>query len=140
MQRRTIHFLLLVVLFLLPRVAHGDSQDPFLPIRQLSDEVYRLSQEMIHHGSEGHANEVVKYGKMMIDRTEKLIEKIESNESPHLQKKQKAKLLSSLKTTLKETREVVRLGEEGKITEAFEASRRASFQAKRSRQQIHAIR
>jgi len=138
MQRRTIQFSLLAMLLLLPLPVRGDSQDPFLPIRQLSDEIYRLSQEMIHHGSEGHADEVVKYGKKMIDRTEKLIAKIESNESPQLQK-EKSKLLSSLKTTLERTREAVRLGEGGKTTEAFEASRRASFQAKIPRQQIYAI-
>ncbi|MBI3804004.1 MAG: hypothetical protein HY282_09620 [Nitrospirae bacterium] len=136
MQNRFRFALILFILFIsFPLYAEESSPQS---IRQLSNEVYRLSQEMIFHGSEGHAHEIVSHGQEMIQRTEALIKEVESNPAPEI-KKRRGKLLTALKATLKETKEAVRLGEQEKTGPAVEAARKASFRAKQIRQQIQTL-
>lgn len=136
MQSRLLIRILFV--FLLIPVSALAEEDPLRSIRQLSNEVYRLSQEMITHGSEGHAHEIVSYGQEMIRRTEALIEEVESSPSPKIKEKKKA-LLASLKETLNQAKKAVQLGKEEKTDLAFDAARKASFRAKQSRQQLQSL-
>lgn len=94
---------------------------------------------MVAHGSEGHTHEIVHHGQEMIRRTETLIKEIQSSPLPTLKEKKNA-LLDSLRATLKQTQEAVRLGEQGKAGPALDASRKASFRAKQSRQQLQSLR
>lgn len=123
---------------LLVRLPARAEEDPLGSLRQLSNEMYRLSQEMITHGSEGHAHEIVSHGREMIERTETLIREVESSSLPTLQEKKKA-ILASLKATLKQAQAAVRLGEQEKTGPALDASRKASFRAKQSRQQLQSL-
>jgi hypothetical protein len=136
MQKLTLS--LLLVLFSFSNVAQG-SDDPFRPLQQLSNEIYRLAQDMVHHGSEGHTHEIVQYGRKMIERSEKMIEQIESTDSPKIQS-EKEKMIASLKMTIEKAKEAVRLGEQDEADSALTAARRASFQAKQIRQKVHALR
>ena len=101
------------------------AEDPLRPIRRQFDEVYRLSQEMVEHGSHGHPKEIVRYGKELIERAEKLTDEIEIDASPEL-KDIKEKILSSLEETIFKTREAVRWGEQKAKGPALEAARKAS--------------
>lgn len=133
-RRRAI----VALLILLAPLSIGAQERPPLSIRQLSNEVYRLSQEMITHGSEGHAHEIASYGEEMIGRTEALLQQIESSASPEVKKK-KGKIVPLLKETLKRAKEAVRLAEQEKAGPALDASRKASFRAKQAREQIQTI-
>lgn len=137
MQSRLFAFILFPLLLLAALPAAAD-EEPLRAIRRLSDEVYRLSQEMITHGSEGHTHEIAKYGREMIERTDALIREVESAPSPAFNGK-KAKILTSLKATLNQAKEAVRLGEEEKSGPALDASRKTSFRAKQSRQQLQSL-
>jgi len=134
-SRLFIRILFAFLLIPLPVLA---GEDPLRAIRQLSNEIYRLSQEMIAHGSEGHAHEIVSYGQEMIRRTEALIQEVESSPSPKLKEKKKP-ILASLIETLNQAKRAVQLGEEEKNGPALDAARKASFRAKQSRQQLHAL-
>lgn len=136
MQRRLLITLLFVLFLARPTLA---GEEPLSSILQLSNEIYRLSQEMVAHGSEGHTHEIVHQGQEMIRRTETLIKEIQSSPLPTLKEKKNA-LLDSLRATLKQTQEAVRLGEQGKAGPALDASRKASFRAKQSRQQLQSLR
>ncbi|MDC4224522.1 MAG: hypothetical protein MPW15_09905 [Candidatus Manganitrophus sp.] len=94
-SRLFIRILLTFLLIPLPVLAEGES---LRAIRQLSNEIYRLSHEMIAHGSEGHAHEIVSYGQEMIRRTETLIKEVESSPSPKLKEKKKPILASLIET------------------------------------------
>lgn len=138
MQSRLLIVLFLSAILLRPFPAVAE-EDPLGAIRQLSNEIYRLSQEMITHGSEGHSHEIVSHGQEMIQRTETLIRDVEASPVPAVKEKKKP-LLASLRATLKKAKEAVRLGEQEKVGPALDAARKASFQAKQTRQQIQAIR
>ncbi|MFY9270958.1 MAG: hypothetical protein WAO55_14540 [Candidatus Manganitrophaceae bacterium] len=117
----------------------ADEEASLRPLHQLADEVYRLSQEMITHGSEGHADEIVGYGRDLIQRIEPLIQQVESHPSSKLKQKKKT-IVASLKATLQAAEKAVDLGEQKKIGPALDAARKTSFRAKLSRQQLRAIR
>lgn len=143
MQRRRLLFLLSLpwVLSGLAAWAAGDPlrvEDPLRSIRQLSDEVYRISQEMVEHGADGHTDEIGLYAGKMTAKTESLIQAIESSADPKL-KPLKKKILVPLKNALKKAKEAARLSGQNKALPALDAARKASFQAKRSRQEIQKI-
>ncbi len=136
MQSRLLITLLFSSLLIYPPVLVAE--EDLRSIRQLSNEIYRLSQEMITHGSEGHAHEIVSYGQEMIRRTETLIHEVASSASSTL-KENKEAILASLKETLDQAKEAVRLGEAKKTGPALNAARKASFRAKQSRQQLQSV-
>jgi hypothetical protein len=139
MQSRLLTILTIILFsFLLIHPPVLVAEEELHLIRQLSNEIYRLSQEMITHGSEGHAHEIVSYGQEMVRRTEALIGEVGSNPSPKLKEKKKP-ILASLKETLNQAKKAVRLGEEEKTGPAIDAARKASFQAKQLRQQIQSL-
>ncbi len=131
-------FILILFVSLLIRLPVLAEEDALESVRQLSNEIYRLSEEMVTHGSEGHAHEIVSNGQEMIQRTEALIKAVESSPAPAVKEKKKA-LLASLKATLKQAKEAVRLGEQEKTAPALDAARKASFRAKQVRQQVQSI-
>ena len=137
MQSRLLTILVLFVSLLIRLPALAE-EDPLGSVRQLSNEIYRLSQEMVTHGNEGHTHEIVSNGQTMIQRTEALIREVESSSLPRLKEKKKP-ILTSLKTTLKQAKEAVRLGEQEKTGPALDAARKASFRAKQSRQLIQSL-
>ncbi len=115
------------------------AEDPIDPIRQLANQVYRSSQDMVMHGSDGHTHEIVLYGKKMVERTEILLEQVEAA-NPATLKQGKEGLIDSIKETLEKAKEAVKLGEQGNGQMALIAARKASFRAKQTRQRLHAIR
>lgn len=134
-SRLLIRILFVFLLISAPALAEEES---LRSIRQLSNEIYRLSLDMITHGSEGHHHEIVSYGQEMIRRSEALLQEVESSSSPKIKEK-KETILTSIKTTLNKTEEAVRLGEAEKTAPALDASRKASFRAKQLRQQIQSL-
>ncbi|MFQ5588385.1 MAG: hypothetical protein ACE5F7_06050 [Nitrospiria bacterium] len=138
MQRYRPLVFLPFALFLMV-TASAATEDPIPRIRQLADLVYRSSQDMVMHGSEGHTWEIVLYGKKMVQRAEILLEKVEAADSAVFKRK-KGKIIASVKETLKKAKEAVALGEQDKGRMALTAARKASFRAKQTRQRLHSIR
>ncbi len=138
MQKYLLSLILSLFLFILPQASLA-SEDPMDPIHQLANLIYRSSQDMVSHGSDGHVWEIVLYGKKMVKRTEILLEKVESIDATNFKKK-KSKIIASIKGTLIKAKEAVELGEQEKGELALTAARRASFQAKRLRQRLLMIR
>lgn len=134
-SRLLIPILLILLLIDVPARAEEES---LRSVRQLTNEIYRLSLDMITHGSEGHHHEIVSYGQEMIRRSEALIQEVESSPSPKIKEK-KETILTSIKATLNKAKEAVRLGEAEKTDPALDASRKASFRAKQLRQQIQSL-
>jgi predicted translin family RNA/ssDNA-binding protein len=137
MQKRAV-LVLISVYFVLSSVPAGGADDPLRAFRQLSNEIYRYAQDMIFHGSEGHADEIVSYGKKMIERAEKLMREVEAH-PPLKAKSEKVKMIASLKNILQKANEAVELAEQNKTAAAVAASRKASFQAKQLRQQLQSL-
>lgn len=137
MQRAAIYYLILFSLLLSP--AGGEAADSSLKrVRQLSNEVYRLSQDMVFHGAEGHTDEIIGYGTRMIERAEQLMNEIDSVDFKKMNG-EKEKIVASLQAAVQKTREAVRLGKEEKAKLALNAARKASFHAKQTRQKIQAL-
>ena len=134
--RKTILSCLLLVLWMVP--AHA-ANPTLKEMRQLANLAYRTSQDMVVHGAEGHVEEIVAYGKKMIARTETLLKQVEASGTGQLGK-QKGKLIATIKAALKKAREAVALGRKNKVKAALAAARKASFQAKRTRQRLQMIR
>ncbi len=135
MQKVVFFLIPLLTLFSLVREISSEEAPP-PSIRQLSDGLYRTSQEMVQHGNEGHIHEVVIYGKQLIEQTEQLITEVKSSDIPSPQKK---KVLISATTLLRKTREAVRLGEQKRRGVALTTARKSSFIAKQVRKQIYAL-
>jgi len=133
MQKVILPFLILITL-LLSSVSAGAADDPLREFRQLSNEIYRLSQDMVFHGSEGHAEEIVTYGQKVIERTDKMMKEVESR--PPKKKGEKEKWIGSLKEIHQKANEAVSLAQQNKTSAAVAASRKVSFQAKQLRQQL----
>ena len=128
--------LMLVALFLSGNAIA--KEDPIQSIRKRSNEVYRLSQEMVHHGGEGHTDEIVLYGEKAIEQIKTLILDVQSGDTPQINKVKK-EMIVSLKLTLEKINKAIQLGKAGDAKLAYEAARAASFQAKKTREHIHAI-
>lgn len=137
-MQKNAAFVIISIYLILSSVPAGSADDALRQFRQLSNEIYRFSQDMIFHGSEGHADEIVNYGKKMIERAEKLMKEVEAR-SPAKTKVEKEKMKASLKNILQKGNEAVQLAEQSKTAAAVAAARKASFQAKQLRQQLQAL-
>lgn len=137
MQKSLAFAIISIFLLFSPSPARG-ADDSIRALRQLSKEIDRYSQDMIFHGSEGHADEIVSYGKKLIERAEKLIKEIDAR-PPMKTKEENEKMIAALKRIVQKTNEAVTLANEGKTDAAIAASRKASFQAKQLRQQLQAL-
>lgn len=138
MQKYLLPLTLSLFLLNLPQGALA-SEDALGSIRQLANLIYRSSQDMVTHGSDGHVWEIALYGKKMVQRTEILLEKVESTDASNFKKK-KGKIIASIKGTLIKAREALEFAEQEKGKLALTAARKASFQAKRLRQRLLMIR
>ena len=138
MQKYLLPLTISLFLFILPQRALT-SEDPLGQIRQLANLIYRSSQDMVTHGSDGHLWEIVLYGEKMLQRTEILLEKVESTDAANFKKK-KGKIIASIKGTLRKTKEALEFAEQENGELALTAARKASFQAKRLRQRLLMIR
>ena len=140
MQKQNPRLIILFIFyfFLLSLPAQA-GEDPLKSIRQLANRIYITSEDMVFHGAEGHADEIVGYGKKMIERAEVLLGEVETSEAPQLEKK-KGKLIATIKAMLKKAKEAVSLGEQNKVRAAMTAARKASFRAKQTRQRLQMIR
>jgi hypothetical protein len=125
----------IIILFILlspfTAFAAGEGQS----LRGIADEIYRLSEEMVHHGGEGHTDEIVQYGEKMVERIAVLIKRIQGIDQL---KGSRQEIIVSLTLTRDKTEEAIRLGKKN-LELAYQAARKASFQAKKSRQKIHAL-
>ena len=130
----------LLLLFILLGPASAESpKDPLRPIRQLANQIYKSAQDMVVHGAEGHLGEIVEFGTKVIERSEALLEAIESSDSSPLKKK-KTKLSASIKGTLAMAKRAVAFSEENNLRLAMAAARKTSFRAKQTRQRLHMLR
>ncbi len=129
-------FLSLLVFSLSPSHA---AEDPIKEIRHLANRVFRTSQDMVVHGSDGHIFEIVSYGKKMLKRAEILLEKVELSDESNFSNK-KGKIIASIKGTIEKTKDAVELGEQNKGGMALSAARKASFRARQTRQRLQMIR
>lgn len=137
-MQKPFPLIILSIALLFFSVPAGNADDPLQEARQLSNEIYRLSQDMVFHGSEGHADEIVSYGKKMVERAEKLMKEIDAR-PPMKTKDEKEKMKASIQKILQKGNEAVQLAEQNKNADAVAAARKASFQAKRLRQQLQAL-
>jgi len=124
--------ILSILFFPLATSSAGEAQS----IRGLSNEIYRLSEEMVHHGGEGHTDEIIQYGEKMVERIERLINRIQLIDRL---KRQKKEIVASLILTRNTTHEAIRLGRNGDAKAAYQAARLASSQARKSRQKIDSL-
>jgi predicted translin family RNA/ssDNA-binding protein len=137
-MQKNFGFAILSIYLIFAAAPARSADDSLRALRQLSNEIYRYSQDMIFHGSEGHADEIVSYGKKMIERAEKLMKEVDAH-PPMKTKKEKEKMIASLKGIVQKANEAVTLAEQRKTDAAIAASRKASFQAKQLRQQFQAL-
>ncbi len=138
MQKLRILIIAALYIHFIP-VAGKAAEDPIPTITQLADQVYRSSQDMVMHGSEGHTWEIVLYGNKMVQRAEILLKKVEETD-PAVFNQKKGKIIASIKKTLERAKMAVELGEQDKGRMALTAARKASFRAKQTRQRLHAFR
>jgi len=140
MQKQNLLFALLVVLVLSLWAPFAKaSGDPLRAIRQLANQIYISAQDMVSHGEEGHAHEIVSYGEKMIERGEILLKAVAASKYPQLAEK-KARLIESVQSMLEKTKKAVVLGHEHELEPAMRAARKALFQAKQTRQRLQMIR
>jgi len=135
-MQKIISFIILFGLLFHPLTPVLSGEDPVRFSQSSADEIYRLAQEMVHHGGEGHTDEIVQYGEKVVERIETNIKQIHG--SP-IDKKTKEEIIASLRLILKKTEEAIREGRNSKAKAALSAAKDAFFQAKKSRQMIHAI-
>jgi hypothetical protein len=136
MQKIILSALLLVLLF-----SSGDAsekEEAIQSIQKRSNEIVRLFQEMVHHGGEGHTDEIVLYGEKAVEQIKTLTLQVQSDHTLKINKAKKG-VIASLELTLKKTNKAIQLGKADDAPAAYEAARAASFQAKKTRQQIHAL-
>jgi predicted translin family RNA/ssDNA-binding protein len=136
MQKRCLF--IIISIFLFSSTSARSADNSLRAFRQLSNEIYRYSQDMVFHGSEGHADEIVSYGKKMIERAEKLMRQVDAD-PPTKTKNEKEKMMALIKNIVKKANEAVELAEQRKTDAAIAASRKASFQAKQLRQQLQTL-
>ncbi|MFQ5781255.1 MAG: hypothetical protein ACE5HN_10795 [Nitrospiria bacterium] len=130
---------LIVSVFLISWIGSVLAADNSLrSIRQLANEIYRISQDMVEHGSDGHVDEIVFYGKKILIRAETLLKEVESSDSPKI-KDNKGKIVASIKETIQKTERAVRLGENKRLRSALAAAEMASFRAKKTRRRLQTI-
>jgi len=140
MQKQNPLFMALLVLCLALFWAPAEaSEDALHSIRQLANQIYISAQDMVSHGEEGHAHEIVSYGKKMIERGEMLLDAVSKSDTSQLREK-KAGLSENIQAMLKKTKEAVALGEAHETAAAMIAARKALFQAKQARQKLQSIR
>ncbi|MEK7286153.1 MAG: hypothetical protein AAB035_02510 [Nitrospirota bacterium] len=123
MQR--VAFVLFLILIPIA-MAHGND-DPL----QTANIVYRLSEEMILHGSEGHAHEIITFGEKMIEELDHL---------PNLLHQRKIgnqkKVLKQIKEIRKRAEEAVFFSKKRSLQPALKSARLASFHAKKLRDDL----
>lgn len=139
LKRLPIVSIFLFVLFASSPAQAESPKDPLRPIRQLANQIYKSAQDMVVHGAEGHLGEIVEYGTKVIERSELLLEAIETSPSLSLKKKKK-KLSASIKGTLNMAKKAIAFSEENNLRLAMAASRKTSFRAKQTRQRLHMLR
>ncbi len=132
----------LVLLLSQPAQAQDQSsapKDPLRSIRHLANQIYKSAQDMVSHGSEGHMGEIIEYGTKVIERSEILLEAIETSKASVLKKKKK-KLIASIRGTRDMAQKAITFSEEKKLRLAIAASRKTSFRAKQTRQRLQMLR
>ncbi len=92
---------------------------------QGANQMVRLSEEMVFHGSEGHLHEIADYGEKMIIEIDKI--------APAL--KNKKELQKSIKTMRDKTESAIKLGKQGNPA-SLTSAKAALFHAKKLRQAL----
>jgi len=141
-HRFSVLFILPALFFILclsQPVQAESPEDPLRPIRHLANQIYKSAQDMVEHGSEGHIGEIIEYATKVIERSELLLEAIETSRASVLKKKKK-KLIASIRGTRDMAQKAITFSEERKLRLAIAASRKTSFRAKQTRQQLQMLR
>jgi hypothetical protein len=115
----------LILIFMLGGTTYALGDDNLL---QTANQIYHLSEEMVFHGSEGHAHEIIDNGEKMIIEIDRLSRDMKKMGSPQLQK--------SLMATRKITESAIKFGKQGNLLAALASAKSASFQAKKVRQAL----
>lgn len=140
MQKKVLPLSLTIFFFFATVPAFSaEVEDPLKSIRQLAGEVYKVAEDMLFHGSEGHMDEIVSYGESMTAKAETLLEKIEALESPRIKGKKK-RIVTAIKDTIQMGRIAMELAKRGKSRSAVRAASKVSFRAKKVRQRLQMIR
>jgi hypothetical protein len=136
MQKRTAPFILVIFIILWTPAAFA-VDDSLRSIQKLTNEIYRIAQDMVEHGSDGHTEEIVSYGKKILKRAPTLLEKLTSQTSPKM--KNKEKIIDLIKEMIEKTESAVHFGEKNKQRSALTSAEKASFHAKKLRQRVLAL-
>ncbi len=136
MQKRTVPIILLIFIILWTSPAFA-ADNSLKSIQQLTNEIYRIAQDMVEHGSDGHTEEIVSYGKKILKRAPTLLEKIASNDSQKI--KNKKKITDLIEEMIEKTEAAVRFGEKNKQRAALASAEKASFRAKQARQRLQVL-
>ncbi|MBI3358077.1 MAG: hypothetical protein HY201_01270 [Nitrospirae bacterium] len=118
----------LILLFVLAGSAQAEGFDHLL---QTANQIVRLSEEMVYHGSEGHLHEIIDNGAKMIKAIDRLAGDLKSLKLPH----QKA-LQNSIRATRDKTEAAIRLGKRGDLSASLASAKSASFHAKKVREAL----
>ncbi|MFQ5580231.1 MAG: hypothetical protein ACE5FZ_06430 [Nitrospiria bacterium] len=135
MQKRLAPLILLffIILWTPPVFA---AEDALRSIRKQANEIYRIAQDMVKHGSDGHTHEIVLYGKKILKRAPALLESVKSNDSQKIKNK---KMVGLIEEMIERTEAAVRFGEKRKQRSALASAEKASFRAKKIRQRLQEI-
>ncbi|HIE66063.1 MAG: hypothetical protein ABGX83_00765 [Nitrospira sp.] len=136
MQKRLPPLILLIVFLLwTPVILAADGS--LKSIQKQVNEIYRIAQDMVEHGSDGHTDEIVSYGRKILERAAVLLEGIKSHTSPEI--KNKENIIDLLREMTEKTEAAVRFGEKHKRRSALASAEKASFRAKKLRQRLLAL-
>ena len=118
----------LILFFILTGFAQAEASNHLL---QTANQIVRLSEEMVFHGSEGHLHEIIDYGQKAITEIDGLTRDLKSLKRPNQKELQK-----SLKATRNKTEAAVRRGKQGSLSASLAFARSALFHAKIVRQAL----
>ena len=121
----------LILIFMLGGTTYALGDDNLL---QTANQIYHLSEEMVFHGSEGHAHEIIDNGEKMIIEIDRLTRDMKNMKLLH-----RKKLQEEIRATRKITESAIKFGKQGNLLAALASAKSASFQAKKVRQALRLL-
>lgn len=128
---RLLGIFLVFLVFSATALGEGKGPPHTKPIEQLADEMFRRAESMVEHGREGHTDEIVKFGKKMLQDAEGLMKSLQKNgekEDP---------VLPYLDKAIHAGQTAVQEGEGGNHRAALTAARTALRYARLTRERLN---
>jgi len=130
-NKRIFYGLVTLGLLLLAPLAGSQPEPPntegSTSVQSMADEMVRRGEKMVRHGSEGHTEEIVDYGKEMVAQTQEVLGKVQKERGP------KHPAIAHIRKALQSTRLAIKRGEDGNLSLALQAAREAVHHARLGR-------